>query len=130
MEVAQERRHRITHLLMAYFVFTVAMMLMPPGATAAKASRKPAFEEAELSEAEVAKGLSPQVQQSSGWFTYGSSIADEVDGEAEVRMTETEHASERNIERGQERSSRKSDTHTERKRKRAGTCRCSRIAAA
>ena len=52
----------------------------------------------------------------------------------EVRMTETEHASERNIERGQERSSRKSDTwsdtHTERKRKKAGTCRCSRIAAA
>ena len=76
MEVAQERRHRITHLLMAYFVFAVAMMSVPPGATAAKASKKKAFEEAELSEAEVAKGLSPQVQQSSGWFTYGSSIAD------------------------------------------------------
>ena len=84
MEVAQERRHRITHLLMAYFVFAVAMMSVPPGATAAKASKKKAFEEAELSEAEVAKGLSPQVQQSSGWFTYGSSIADDVDGEAEV----------------------------------------------
>ena len=42
------------------------------------------FEVVELSDEEKAKGLSVQVRQTSGWFTYGSTIADELDGEAEI----------------------------------------------
>jgi len=52
--------------------------------TAAVATAAKKFEEIPLSEDDVAKGLSPQVRVRGSWFTYGSSIADEIDGEAEA----------------------------------------------
>jgi hypothetical protein len=53
------------------------------------------FEVVPLTDEEKEKGLSEQVRQKKGsWFTYGSSIADEIEGEAEVYTAMDKHEKE------------------------------------
>jgi|MDSY01.1.fsa_nt_gb sulfatase modifying factor 1 len=68
----------------SFFALLLCCLFAAATGAGAKDSRGPEFVEVELTEEEAAKGLSPQVRQSSGWFTFGSTIADEVDGEAEA----------------------------------------------
>lgn len=50
------------------------------------AEKSPQFETVPLSDEDVAKGLTEQVRTTTSqkWFTYGSTAADEMDGEAEL----------------------------------------------
>jgi formylglycine-generating enzyme required for sulfatase activity len=53
------------------------------------------FEVVPLSDDETSKGLSEQVRQKKGsWFTYGSSVADEIDGESEIYTAMDKHEKE------------------------------------
>jgi len=53
------------------------------------------FEVVPLSEDEIEKGLTEQVRQKKGsWFTYGSSVADEIEGEAETYTAMDKHEKE------------------------------------
>lgn len=54
--------------------------------TVVLAEKPPQYETVPLSEEDVAKGLTEQVRTTTSqqWFTYGSSAADEMDGEAEL----------------------------------------------
>lgn len=61
-------------------MLSLALLLLASPSTCADKG----FEVVELSEEEKAQGLSVQVRQTSGWFSYGSTIADELDGEAEI----------------------------------------------
>eukprot|EP00614_Pseudopedinella_elastica_P024708 CAMPEP_0172645088 /NCGR_PEP_ID=MMETSP1068-20121228/239547_1 /TAXON_ID=35684 /ORGANISM="Pseudopedinella elastica, Strain CCMP716" /LENGTH=306 /DNA_ID=CAMNT_0013459313 /DNA_START=96 /DNA_END=1016 /DNA_ORIENTATION=- len=61
----------------------VAFFLLLTGAARSKLA--PEFEAAPLTDEEKAKGLTQQVRQlSNSWFSFGSTIADEIDGEAEA----------------------------------------------
>jgi hypothetical protein len=57
--------------------------------TAVLAEKPPQYETVPLSEEDVAKGLTEQVRTTTSqrWFTYGSSAADEMDGEAELLVS-------------------------------------------